>query len=64
VRDCAIEGSVVGAIVIDPKGDLANLMLTFPDLATESFRPWINEDTARQKGVSADESRRRIQDHR
>ncbi|MDH3277665.1 MAG: DUF87 domain-containing protein [Nitrosopumilus sp.] len=36
-------------IVIDPKGDLGNLLLTFPDLLPENFRPWINEDDARRK---------------
>lgn len=45
----------IPAIVIDPKGDIANLLLTFPDLAPESFRPWINEDDAAKKGVSPDE---------
>ncbi len=45
----------IPAIVIDPKGDIANLLLTFPDLAPESFRPWINEDDAAKKGISPDE---------
>ncbi|MDH4036629.1 MAG: DUF87 domain-containing protein [Candidatus Krumholzibacteria bacterium] len=53
LEEAAIDG--VPAIVIDPKGDLADLMLTFPDLAPESFRPWINEDTARQQGITPDE---------
>jgi len=33
----------IPAIVIDPKGDIANLMLTFPNLTPEEFRPWIDE---------------------
>jgi hypothetical protein len=41
----------IPVIAIDPKGDLGNLLLTFPDLAPADFRPWINEDTARQKGL-------------
>ncbi len=45
----------IPAIVIDPKGDIANLLLAFPDLAPADFRPWINEDDARKKGVSPDE---------
>lgn len=45
----------IPAIVIDPKGDIANLLLTFPDLDAASFRPWINEDDAAKKGVSPDE---------
>ncbi len=45
----------VPAIVIDPKGDIANLLLTFPALRAEDFRPWINADDARRKGLSEDE---------
>ncbi|MDF1739198.1 MAG: DUF87 domain-containing protein [Verrucomicrobiales bacterium] len=45
----------VPAIVIDPKGDIANLLLTFPNLAPEDFRPWINEDDAQKKGITPDE---------
>lgn len=45
----------IPAIVIDPKGDIANLLLTFPDLDAASFRPWINEDDAAKKGVTPDE---------
>nr|WP_246417889.1 DUF87 domain-containing protein [Haloferula luteola] len=45
----------IPAIVIDPKGDIANLLLTFPHLAAEDFRPWINEDDAARKGMSPDD---------
>ncbi len=45
----------VPAIVIDPKGDISNLMLTFPELDGRSFRPWINEDDAAKKGKSSDD---------
>lgn len=45
----------IPAIVIDPKGDIANLLLNFPDLAPEDFRPWINEDDAARKGMSPDD---------
>ena len=53
IEEAAIDG--VPAIAIDPKGDLTNLLLTFPDLRPEDFRPWVNEDDAARKGVSADE---------
>ena len=53
LEEAAIDG--VPAIAIDPKGDLANLLLTFPDLAPASFRPWINADEARRQGVSEDD---------
>ena len=51
IEEAAIDG--IPAIVIDPKGDLANLLLTFPDLKQEDFAPWINEDDAQKKGLSA-----------
>jgi len=41
-------------IIIDPKGDLGNLLLTFPDLRAKDFRPWINEDDARRKKLDPD----------
>ena len=50
LEEAAIDG--IPAIVIDPKGDLANLMLTFPQLRGEDFAPWINEDDARKNGLS------------
>lgn len=45
----------VPAIIIDPKGDITNLLLTYPQLRPEDFRPWINTDDARRKGLSEDE---------
>jgi hypothetical protein len=53
LEEAALDG--VPAIAIDPKGDLTNLMLTFPELRPEDFRPWINEDDARAKSFSADD---------
>ena len=50
LEEAAIDG--VPALVIDPKGDLGNLLLTFPELHPDDFRPWINEDDARRKEVS------------
>lgn len=44
----------IPAIVIDPKGDISNLLLTFPEFRGEDFRPWINEDDARKKGIAPD----------
>ncbi len=42
----------IPALLIDPKGDLTNLCLTFPDLDAESFRPWIEEGQAKSAGQS------------
>jgi DNA helicase HerA-like ATPase len=49
IEEAAIDR--IPVIAIDPKGDLGNLLLTFPDLAPADFRPWVNEDVARQRGV-------------
>jgi hypothetical protein len=53
IEEAAIDG--IPALLIDPKGDLANLLLTFPALRPEDFRPWINEDDARRKALSPDD---------
>lgn len=45
----------IPVIAIDPKGDMGNLLLTFPQLKPENFRPWINERTALDKGLTPDE---------
>jgi hypothetical protein len=45
----------IPVIAIDPKGDLTNLLLTFPDLTANDFLPWVNEDDARKKGLSIEE---------
>jgi hypothetical protein len=52
LEEAALDG--VPVIAVDPKGDLGNLLLTFPNLAPEDFRPWVNEDDARRKGVTVD----------
>lgn len=52
LEEAAIDG--VPAIAIDPKGDLGNLMLTFPALRPEDFRPWVDEGEALRKGLTAD----------
>lgn len=41
----------IPAIVVDPKGDITNLLLNFPDLRPEDFQPWVNVDDARRAGV-------------
>jgi hypothetical protein len=45
----------VPAILIDPKGDITNLMLQFPNLQPENFLPWVNPDDARRKAKSVEE---------
>src|SRR5215217_4145650 len=38
----------IPCLLVDPKGDLTNLCLTFPDLAPSDFRPWINDGDAQK----------------
>jgi len=52
LEEAAIDG--IPAIVIDPKGDLGNLLLTFPQLRGEDFAPWVNPDDAKRKGIDVD----------
>jgi hypothetical protein len=52
LEEAAIDG--VPAIAIDPKGDLGNLLLTFPDLKPEDFRPWVDPGEAARAGLDAD----------
>ena len=53
----------IPALILDPKGDIANLLLTFPDLRPEDFAPWVDVEGARRRGTSveayaAEEARR------
>ena len=52
LEEAAIDG--IPAIVIDPKGDMGNLLLAFPDLSPASFRPWIDEGEAQRAGMEPD----------
>lgn len=45
----------IPALIIDPKGDMGNLRLNFPDFAPSDFRPWIDEGEARRKETSPDQ---------
>lgn len=53
LEEAAMDG--VPVIAIDPKGDIGNFMLQFPNLTAEEFRPWINEDDARRKERTVEE---------
>ncbi len=53
LEEAAIDG--VPAICIDPKGDLGNLLLTFPNLAPSDFAPWIDAGEAQRKGIGVEE---------
>jgi hypothetical protein len=45
----------VPALVLDPKGDMGNLALTFPELAPADFAPWIEERAAQEAGATVEE---------
>ena len=50
LEEAAIDN--IPAIIIDPKGDIANLLLTFPDLNGSDFLPWVNPDDAKKKELT------------
>ncbi|HEU0226018.1 MAG TPA: DUF87 domain-containing protein [Steroidobacteraceae bacterium] len=50
LEEAALDG--IPALVIDPKGDIANLMLTFPELTPAEFEPWIDAAEAERKGTT------------
>jgi hypothetical protein len=50
IEEAAIDG--VPSILIDPKGDLCDLLLTFPGLTGAEFLPWVNPEDAAKKGLS------------
>jgi hypothetical protein len=47
--------SEIPVLVIDPKGDMTNLLLNFPELRPQDFRPWIDEAAARRQSITPDE---------
>lgn len=53
LEEAAIDG--IPAIAIDPKGDLGNLLLAFPNLQPADFRPWVEEGEAARSGMTADQ---------
>ncbi|HMN47286.1 MAG TPA: hypothetical protein PKE27_22100 [Povalibacter sp.] len=52
LEEAAIDG--IPTIAIDPKGDLGNLLLTFPQLRPEDFAPWVDPGEAARKGQSTE----------
>lgn len=52
LEEAAMDG--IPALLIDPKGDLGNLLLTFPQMSGADFTPWVNEEEARKAGVSTE----------
>jgi hypothetical protein len=53
LEEAALAG--IPAIIIDPKGDLTNLLLHFPDLLPDDFKPWVDAEQARRAGKTVDQ---------
>lgn len=53
IEEAAIDN--IPTILIDPKGDLTNLLLNFPNLLPEDFLPWVNPDDASKKNLTLEE---------
>ncbi len=53
LEEAAIDN--IPSIIIDPKGDMGNLLLTFPNLQANDFKPWIEEQDAINNGLTLDE---------
>jgi hypothetical protein len=58
LEEAAIDG--IPAICIDPKGDIGNLLLSFPNLKPEDFEPWIDSGEATRKGYSVPEYAKQV----
>jgi hypothetical protein len=53
IEEAAIDG--IPVLAIDPKGDLSNLLLTFPDLSPSDFAPWLDRAEAGRQGLTLEE---------
>ncbi|MDD3418431.1 MAG: hypothetical protein PHN96_02605 [Eubacteriales bacterium] len=53
LEEAAMDG--IPAIIVDPKGDMGNLLLTFPDLLASDFMPWVHPEEAEAEGISLEE---------
>jgi hypothetical protein len=60
LEEAAIDG--IPCVIIDPKGDLTNLLLQFPDLDPKHYQEWLNEDDARRKGLSPEQYAKELSD--
>jgi hypothetical protein len=54
MEEAALQG--IPAIIIDPKGDLTNLLLHFPGLAPADFQPWLDAESVRRRGVPLEQA--------
>ena len=53
IEEAALDG--IPVIAIDPKGDLGNLLLAFPELLPSDFQPWVDPTVAMQQGITTEQ---------
>jgi hypothetical protein len=53
LEEAAIDG--IPVVAIDPKGDIANLLLSFPELRAADFAPWIDQGEVERRGTTRDQ---------
>ena len=54
LEEAALNG--IPALMVDPKGDITNLLLHFPELLPADFQPWVNPDQARRDGMTIEQA--------
>ena len=54
LEETALQG--IPALMIDPKGDITNTLLHFPELRAEDFAPWVNPDQARREDKTIEQA--------
>ncbi len=54
LEEAALQG--IPALMIDPKGDITNALLHFPELKAEDFVPWVNPDQARREDKTIEQA--------
>jgi hypothetical protein len=52
LEEAALQG--IPALLIDPKGDITNHLLHFPNLEPADFQPWIDPDQARREDTTVE----------
>ena len=54
LEEAALQG--IPALMIDPKGDITNALLHFPELKASDFTPWVNPDSARREDKTIEQA--------
>lgn len=54
LEEAALNG--IPALMLDPKGDMTNILLHFPDLKPQDFLPWLDADAVRRAGKTIEQA--------